>query len=802
MKRIVNILLLLCLTLCTHGENVGTERRQLMNNAWRFTLSDNAGYAQTDYDDTSWRTLSLPHDWSIEHPFNEKATSGNDGGYVETGTAWYRKAIRVPLSARGKQLKLYFEGVYMNAEVYVNGQRAGAHPYGYASFTVDITPYVVYDKDNIVAVRVDNSHQKNCRWYSGSGIYRNVWLLMEPEIHIKQWGTFITTPEVTDDNAKVKMEIEVENSGTVAHQVHVAATVTGHGMTGRSMTETPQAVDIAPGETRKVQLWVDVTTPALWSPDTPNLYTARLQLTENGSVVDRTEEEFGIRTFICDAVNGLMLNGITLNLNGGCVHHDNGLLGAKAFDAAEAWKVKQLKNAGFNAVRTSHNAPSEAFLRECDRQGLLVIDEAFDGWRDKKTDNDYHTLIDEWWQRDLEALVLRDRNHPSVFCWSIGNEVIERKRLEVVTTARRMVAHIKAMDDTRPVTSALAAWDDDWEIYDPLAETHDIVGYNYMIHKAESDHERDPYRVMIQTESYPRDAFRNWLMLTNHRYIVGDFVWTAMDYLGESGIGRWYYEGETPGEHWQNAQWPWHGAYCGDIDLTGWRKPISHYRNLLHNDTELLYLAVREPSAWQGEIKETLWSVWPTWESWNWPGWEGQTIEVEVYSALPKVRLYLNDKLIGEQPTTRAEELKTIFSLPYQPGTLRVDALDEHGNVLISKTLSTAGAPHHVRLTADKKAMSADGQDLTYVLAEVVDSKGNVVPVADNDLTFTVNGCGQLEGAGNADLKSMAMYTQGKHNAWKGRAMAIVRSNQKKGKAVLNVTSKTVKGARIEIVCK
>ena len=291
---------------------------------------------------------------------------------------------------------------------------------------------------------------------------------------------------------------------------------------------------------------------------------------------------------------------------------------------------------------------------------MLVIDEAFDGWRDEKNKYDYSTLFDKYWQQDVDAMVLRDRRHPSIISWSIGNEVIERKKLEVVTTAHKLASEVHRYD-ARPVTSALASWDKDWEIYDPLAAQLDVTGYNYMIHKSATDHQRVPDRIMWQTESYPKDAFQNWAKVNDHDYIIGDFVWTGIDYLGESGIGRWWYDGDVAGEHYQRPLYPWHAAHCGDIDLTGWRKPISHYRSMLYNDTEKLYLAVKEPDGYKGKIRTGLWAVWPTWESWNWPGHEGKDIEVEVYSKYPKARLLLNDKVIAEKEVNRLTEFKAVF---------------------------------------------------------------------------------------------------------------------------------------------
>ncbi|MCD8293182.1 MAG: DUF4982 domain-containing protein, partial [Prevotellaceae bacterium] len=489
-------------------------------------------------------------------------------------------------------------------------------------------------------------------------------------------------------------------------------------------------------------------------------------------------------------------------LNGGCMHHDNGILGAAAYDRAEERKVELLKAAGFNAVRTSHNPPSEAMLSACDRLGLLVIDEAFDGWREQKTSYDYATLFDAWWRRDVETMVLRDRNHPSIFCWSVGNEVIERKKLEILTTAKRLIDCVHRLDATRPVTSALASWDSEWEIYDPLAALHDIAGYNYLLHYAAADHLRVPSRLIIQTESYPRDAFINRQRVQENSYILGDFVWTAVDYLGESGIGRYYYEGETPGEHYEGTHYPWHGAWCGDIDLTGWRKPISHYRDLLYNAGKKLYMAVREPDGYYGTIRETLWSVYPTWESWNWPGHEGKPIEVEVCSRYPQVRLYLNGALAGEQAVSEATAFKALFTLPYEPGTLEAAGVDAEGVERERTLLATAAIPAKLRLTADRLTLQADGEDLSYITVEVTDADGIVCPNADNALTFSVKGAGTLLAAGNADLQDTTSYPSTLHKAWKGRALAVVKSRRRSGNIVLTVSSPGLQSAVVTIETK
>ena len=735
-------------------------RRVLFDAGWQFTQNGKTV------------TVDLPHDWDIyAGPDAKSGATGTGGGWYPGGKGEYRKTFKTP---DGEVVRLHFEGVYQKAEVFINGQKAGQHAYGYTPFTIDITPYLHQDKPNEVLVKVDNSEQPNCRWYSGSGIYRHVWLITSPALHIAENGVYISTPMVNDDEATVQVEVTVEN----ASDVERSATV----MVGAE--SMPVTVPAKGSETDT--LTFNIRNPRLWSPDTPILYEVRAMLKEQGKMVDSQLTRFGVRHIYCDSRYGFQLNYMPLLINGACVHHDDGILGAMAFDAAEIRKVRLMKDAGFNLIRTSHNPPSRAFLDACDSIGMLVIDEAFDGWRQAKTPYDYSTLIDSCYREDIHAMVRRDRNHPSIICWSIGNEVMERKDIRVVTTARKMKDAIKDYCRERPVTEALCSWDSDWEIYDPHAEVLDIAGYNYMLHKHASDHERDPLRVILQTESFPRDAWRNWQTVEDYSYVIGDIVWTGLDYLGESGIGRYYYDGDTPGEHYvEGGQPEWHGAYCGDVDITGWRKPISHYRELLWNrDTApALYMAVKEPDGYYGTIRETAWSVWPTWESWTWNGWEGKPVEVEVYTSLPSVRLYLNDRLVGEQ---QSAECKAVFTLPYQPGTLRAEGVTEEGQP-VSVSLSTAGEPCQIRLTADKSTFLADGQDLIYVTVEILDRNGLVCPNAAIPLTATVKGAGSLLSFASADLKETSVYTDAHCTTWKGRALLAVRSSAKSGTVSLTV---------------
>ena len=734
-------------------------QRQLFDFGWQFTHNGKT------------QTVDLPHDWDIfEGPNSGKGATGTGGGWFKAGKGEYRKTFKTPDS---ELVKLHFEGVYQKAEVYVNGQKAGQHHYGYTPFTVDVTPYLYKEKrENEVVVKVDNSEQPNCRWYSGSGIYRHVWLETMPALHIAENGVFVTTPEVSADKALVLVDVTVQNES----QADRNATVVVGG--------AHLMVAVKAGESKTVTTTLYVNNPRLWSPENPTLYEAKVKLKEAGNVIDNATAKYGIRTFSFDAENGFVLNGQKVLINGACVHHDDGVLGAMAFDAAEIRKVRQMKEAGFNLIRTSHNPTTRAFLDACDSIGMLVIDEAFDGWRTQKNPYDYSTVIDSCFREDIHAMVLRDRNHPCVISWSIGNEVIERKDIRVVYTARQMKKAIHEHDKTRPVTEALCAWDRDWEIYDPHAEVLDVVGYNYMIFKHASDHERDPKRVLWQTESYPRDAFRTWTVSHDFPYVVGDIVWTGLASLGESGIGRNYYKGEREGESWiEGGQPEWHGAPCGDVDITGWRKPISHYREMLWNQDTPLYMAVREPNNYHGDIKTTMWSVWPTWESWTWPGWEGKPVEVEVYTHQPEVKLYLDDQLVGTKQVSRDTEFKAVFTVPYKAGTLRAEASSE------SVTLRTAGEPVRLRLTPDHPVMAANGQSLTFVTVEVLDKQGTPVPEVAIDCEATVKGAGTLLAFASADLKDTEPYTSPRVKTWKGRALLVIRSTQKKGSVSVTIKS-------------
>jgi len=543
----------------------------LLDFDWRFHLGGALGAESPDFDDSSWRHIDLPHDWSIEDmpghnsPFNPNAISQVSGGFTTSGTGWYRKILTIPTDQKGRVFHLQFDGVYMNADFWLNGEYLGNHPYGYTSFWFDITDKILFGEKNIIAVKVKNEGE-NSRWYSGSGIYRHVWLHTLNPIHITHWGTYITTSKVTKARANVNVINKVKNETNLTATVKIVNRVISPNGIEISRSESKQSLDHE--DSFEFNNDMEVESPDLWSIETPALYAVRSDIYQNEELKDTRVTKFGIRTISFDVTNGFQLNGKTLKLKGGCLHHDNGPLGAKAFDRSEERRVELLKASGYNAVRTAHNPPSPAFLDACDRLGMLVIDEVFDMWSDAKNPDDYHMYFDQWWQKDVESMVLRDRNHPSIIMWSIGNEIPSMHNPEVVKVSQMLGDFIRDLDPTRPVTAAVNNLRPDKDSY---FATLDVAGYNYAAggdHNKKNlyaqDHIRLPNRIMYGAESYPLEAFGSWMDVLDNSYVIGDFVWTAFDYIGEASIGWRGYMQEA-------NFYPWNLAFCGDIDICGWK---------------------------------------------------------------------------------------------------------------------------------------------------------------------------------------------------------------------------------------
>ncbi|MDT5268738.1 MAG: beta-galactosidase [Acidobacteriota bacterium] len=775
----------------------------LFDDGWRFHRGGAQGADAADFDDSAWRRLDLPHDWSIEDlpgkdtPFDPAAISQVQGGYTVGGTGWYRKTFDVPAAQKGKRVVIQFDGVYMNAEVWLNGRRVGEHPYGYTSFWFDLTDMVNFGGANKLAVKVKNEGE-NSRWYSGSGIYRHVWLKTLEPTHVAQWGTYITTPEASASSARVNLKTRVQNEGEAATRVRLVTRILDPA--GAEVGRIEDDKNVEAKGSYEFEQGATIKSPALWSPDTPVLYTAVSEVYRERQLADHVETRFGVRSISFDVAHGFRLNGQTLKLKGGCLHHDNGPLGARAYDRAEERRVELLKAAGYNALRMSHNPPSPAFLEACDRLGMLVIDEAFDMWREGKNPHDYHLFFDEWWRRDIESMTARDRNHPSVILWSIGNEIPDRRNPEVVRVAKSLADYVRKLEPTRPVTSAVNNLRDQ---QDPFFAALDVAGYNYAAggdHMQQSvyasDHARMPERVMVGTESYPLEAFDAWMNVEDHPYVIGDFVWTAFDYIGEASIGWRGY--------WQESNfYPWNLAYCGDIDVCGWKRPQSFYRDALWKKNQLSIFVRAPRPTFEPNPKRQSWSKWH-WHDvvadWNWKGYEGRPLDVDVYSSCEYVELFLNGKSLGRKETNRANQFTATWSVPYQPGTLKAVGYVDPPRVAASNAeLRTAAEPARIKLTADRMRVKADGQDLSYVTVELVDAHGVRHPRAENLVRFNVEGPGNIVGVGNANPVSTESYQQPQRKAWQGRCLVIVKSGRQPGRIVLRATAQGLPPATLVI---
>jgi len=794
---------------CSTQKTDFSQRDQDFDSGWKFNRGDVSGAELTTFDDSQWRTLDLPHDWSIEDlpasegkkqigPFSEDSPGKGSTGHVLGGTGWYRKTFTLDQSSEGKKVQILFDGVYMNSEVWINGQSLGIHPYGYTPFYYDLTPHLKpAGEPNILAVKVNNNG-KNSRWYSGSGIYRHVDLVVTDQVHIPIWGISVSTPEVNKEKATVKFNIDVANGTNESGKLVVTTQIILPGK-----PENIKAITtIDPFEKGGAEQIFEINNPSLWSPESPYLYQAITDVSFNGKIVDQQTTTFGIRSIEFSAEKGFLLNGEKVLLKGGCMHHDNGPLGSATIDRAEERRVELMKKFGFNAIRTSHNPPSRQFLDACDRLGVLVIDEAFDQWQRPKNPEDYNLYFDKWHQRDLEAMVLRDRNHPSVIFWSIGNEINERVDSSGIEIMKNLSAIVKKIDSTRPVTEAICFfWDHPtykWESTNTAFSLLDVGGYNYQWREYENDHKIAPSRLMMGTESFPKEAFENWQMVEKHPYVIGDFVWTSMDYLGESGIGHSSVKKDSKDQF--SMDWPWYNAYCGDIDICGFKKPQSYYRDVVWKVSNL-EMAVHSPIPSGMKELVSMWGWSDEQQSWNWTGNEGQKLQVNVYSNYPEVRLEMNGKIIGTKPVSEETKLTATFEVPYEAGELKTIALKD-GKEMETKVLKTTGNPAKIRLTADRSEIKASRNDLSYVTVEVVDETGALIPNANLPIQFKVEGAGELAAVENGNPADMKSFRAPQVTSFNGRCLVILRPNGTSGEIKLKAESAGLTGTEIIVQTK
>ncbi len=754
---------------------------------WKFHLGDVTGAQATTFDDSAWTSLDVPHDWSISLAFNQSSKAGGGGGYLDGGTGWYRKTFTLPASSSGQKVLVQFDGVYMDSTVYLNGTQVGARPYGFSSFECDLTASAKAGASNVLAVRVNNQ-QPSSRWYSGSGIYRHTWLKTVNPVRVAYTGVFVTTPQVSTSSATVNIAVTVQNDATTDQSVTVASSVRDASGTEVG-TGSSAATTVTAGKTANVTHTATVANPKLWSPSSPTLYSVVTTVSVGGSVVDTYTTPFGIRTFAFDANKGFSLNGQSLKLNGTCNHHDLGALGAAVNNRAIEKHLQMLKDMGVNALRTSHNPPAPEFLDMADRLGFLVMDEAFDCWDQGKNTYDYARFFNQWSQTDIGDMVSRDRNHPGVIIWSIGNEIPDDNN---ATVAQSLITAVKAKDTTRVIGQAFASG----ATGAATAPLEDVVGLNYAPYSYAGTHSSNPtwklfasesssavrsrnvYKTPVTTNilsssdnqcssydnsvvSWGTSAEGSWQSVNADAYIAGEFIWTGWDYIGEP----------TP------YGWPSKSSYFGAIDTAGFPKDIFYFYQ----------------SKWNAAGPTMVHVVPMDWTSWT----AGQSVTVWVYSNADSVELFLNGKSQGSK-TISGTTAHAQWSVPFATGTLQAKAT-KGGTVVATDTVQTAGAAAALTLKADRASITADGRDLAYVEVDIVDAQGVVLPQAKDTVAFTVSGPGALVGLDAGDSTNHDSYKGTSHAAFSGKLMAIVQSTATAGKITLKATSGSLTGASIDI---
>ena len=721
------------------------------------------------------KSVDAPHDAMIGLPRSAKNPSGPSGAYYPGSEAAYEKTLSVPEEWRGKVVLLESDGIYMNATVRVNRNIAARQPYGYSPFVADLTPYLRAGEDNLLRVTADNSAQPNSRWYSGTGMIRDLWLHVLDPLHFAVWGTAVTT-SLEEGAAVVACAVRVENAGD-AVSAKVCATLLD--ADGKAAATAEACIDAPKDGEATANASLSLSKPNLWTPDTPYLYTLRLELMQDGRVIDTQDILCGVRSVDFSVKNGFRLNGQTMKLKGGCVHHDCGILGAAAYADAEERKIRLLKASGFNAVRCAHNPPSAAFLDACDRLGMLVIDEAFDCWREGKNPYDYNLYFENWWKRDMKAMIDRDRNHPSIILWSTGNEIVERGGIsEGYRWARELADYTRELDPSRDVTNALcdiwnAQGDDPFAEKTPrFAEPLDVSGYNYLIGRYDKDAELYPDRIICATETYPKFALEYWDKVEQYDHIIGDFVWTSLDYIGEAGIGHTRFDGKKADGL---GGFPWRIANCGDIDICGFKRPQSYFRDCVWGISDKPYIAVHDPAHYGEEESVSRWG-WPqVFASWDWAGYEGKPLCVDVYSRAEQVELLLNGKPVGTACAGKANHYTASFEFAYEPGELT--AIETSGGKETARAiLRTPGAAASIALTPDAESACAGWGHLVYISAELLDGAGQRMTASDDVISFSVSGGGELIACGNSDPQDDGNYTDSRNKLYEGRALAIVRT--------------------------
>lgn len=754
--------------------------------------------------------VTLPHDALIGLPRSADSAQGSHTGYFPDGTFEYSKTFEVPEDYRGKRIALEFQGVYRDAMVFVNGDFAGQRPFGYSTFNIRLDPFLKYGQAN--TIRVDARVHQDSRWYSGAGIYRDTFLSVTELVHLAANGVRIATPDITAGRAVVDVATTVENEGLATATVTVGTEL--YDGDGNLVAVGSVPVTLKAGSTAVVRQRLYVTEPKLWGVDTPHLYSARTELRDVLEVLQEDTTTFGIRSLQLDPFNGLQINGETVKLRGACIHHDNGVLGAATIARAEERRVQLLKEAGFNSIRSAHNPVSQAMLDACDKHGMLVMDETFDVWTEGKSSFDYSLSFPEWWERDVEAMVAKDFNHPSVVLYSIGNEIPETGSglgsgwgraiaekirsldstryttngingfVSVIADAAAMMKQAGSADDSKGVNAIMSEAGDvmgrisaSQLVSDRTAESHaavDVAGINYGDGRYVQDKELFPNRIIVGTETFPDRIDVLWKLVEENPHVIGDYTWTGWDYLGEAGIGRVQYNDESDGAPSLAAPHPWLLAWCGDIDITGYRRPASYYRETVFGLRHEPYIAVQRPQNYAREHGMGPWTWTDSISSWSWAVPAGSPVKVEVYSDADEVELLLNGSPVGRVPAGADHRFRADFELSYEPGEL-VAVGYINGAEQGRATLRTATGDVRLAADADRTELVADHSDLSYVAIEFRDAHGNLATNVEHTITVTVEGAGVLQGLGSARPDTIETYTAENHTSFDGRLLAVVR---------------------------
>lgn len=793
------ILLSFIFSSCNKTSEPGREKLDF-NSAWHFKLNDSSDFSSVDFNDKKWRLVDVPHDWSIEGDFSKDNPAGVGGGALPGGTGWYRKTFSIPESDTLRRIYITFDGVYQNSEVYINGNLLGKRPNGYIGFQYDLTPYLNYgDKQNLIAVRVDNSDQPNSRWYSGSGIYRNVWLEKTNAIHIDLWGTYVTTHNVSEKSAEVDISIIVKNTTDISRELQIETQLLD--MDNNLVAKEISNLTSKKNDTSELRQKIIIEKPHLWSIKEPYLYKA-VSFVKNGmKEIDTYETSFGIRYFSFDEQEGFILNGEPLKIKGVCMHHDLGALGSAINTRAIERQLEILKNMGCNGIRTAHNPPAPELLDLCDKMGFIVQNETFDVWVKKKVENDYAQYWEKWHTKDLTDHLLRDRNHPSVFSWSIGNEILEQWDSTGSTIAKELAEIVSAYAPGMPVTSGLN--DPQPKNFIERSGALDLIGFNYHSEWFESFPDSFPNKKFIATETVsslnsrgeydmPSDSIRKWpyrwdepfydgnagntcssydnchtpwgstheetwRLIKKHDFLSGMYIWTGFDYLGEP----------TP------YGWPSRSSYFGIVDLAGFPKDAYYMYQSEWTDKPVLHL----------------------FPHWNWKS--GQNIDLWAYTNYDEVELFVNGISKGKK-SKGEEDLHLQWSVIFEPGTIKAVGTNPDGKSE-EVVINTAGKPSKLRLTADRTIVLADNQDLSFITVEVLDKDNNLVPDADNLVEFTVTDLVSIAGVDNGKQTSHESFKANFRKAYNGKCLLIVKSKRKKGNGLIVASSNGLTSAELKI---